>query len=130
LKLCGIEIQICHSTQVKKHAVANAYQTKEHVLAIGAPCHDARTLHVDMCVGEALSCAAVGTLSFCSRKVQGEYFAQFTGGRIAVEVVGVKGSHFRSPVEPKRSVLILSRSLPEAVRRAVTFSTNEVGPQT
>jgi hypothetical protein len=125
-----VEGQVCHSTQVKKHALANAYQTKEYVLANGAPCHDARTLHVDMCVGEALSCAAVCTLSFCGRKVQGEYFAQFTGGRIAVEVVGVKGSHFRSPVEPKRSVLILSRSMPAAMRRSVALSTKDVGPQT
>ncbi len=41
-----------------------------------------------------------------------------------------KRSHFRSPVEPKRSVLILSRSLPEVLRRSVALSTNDVGPQT
>src|SRR5260370_35472530 len=99
-------------------------------MASGAPSHDAGTLHVDMCIGKAVSCAAVDTLSFCSRKVQGEYFAQFTGGRVAVEEVGGKESHFRSPVEPKRSVLILSGSLPEALRIAVTFSRNDLGRPT
>jgi len=59
-----------------------------------------------------------------------KYFAQFTGGSVTVKVVGGKRDHFRSPVEPKRSVLILSRSMPEAMRRSVALSTKDVGPQT
>jgi hypothetical protein len=110
--------------------VANAYNTKEYVLANGASSHDAGTLHVHMRVGKALSCAAVRALSFCGRKVHSEYSAQFASGGVPVEVVGGKRSHFLSPVEPKRSVLILSRSMPEALRRLVALSTNEVGPQT
>ncbi len=125
-----IEIQICHAAQVKKHALANTYNTKEYVLANGAPSHDAGTLHVDMCLGKTLSCAAVRTLSFCGCKVQGEYLAQFAGGSITVKVVVGVRTHFRSPVGPKRSVLILSRPLPEAIRRSVAPSTNDVGPQT
>jgi hypothetical protein len=53
-----------------------------------------------------------------------------TSGSVGVEVVVGKQTHFRSPVEPKRSVLILSRSWPDAPRRSVAFSTNDVGPQT
>ena len=108
----------------------NTHKAKEYVLANGAPSHDARTLHIYMRVSEALYCAAVRTLPFCRRHVHAEDFAQFTSGSVAVEVVVSSRGHFRSPVEPKRSVLILSPSLPEALRRSVALSTNDVGPQT
>jgi hypothetical protein len=127
---CRIDAQVGHAADIKEHAVANTCKAKEYVLANGAPSDDAGTLHVYVRFSKALSCPAVGTLSFCGSNVHCEYLAQFTGSRVAVEVVGGKGIHFRSPVEPKRSVLILSRSMPEALRRSVVLSTKDVGPQT
>jgi len=64
-----------------------------------------------MRLGEALLCAAIGTLTFCARNIHREYSAQFTRGCISVKVVH-RCTHFRSPVAPKRSVLMLSRPSP------------------
>src|SRR5260370_41484034 len=50
-------------------------------------------------------------------------------GCISIQVVH-RCAHFRSPVAPKRSVLMYSRPWPAAIRRSVAFSTNDVGPQT
>jgi hypothetical protein len=82
--------------------VPSTYKAQEYVLTNGAPSSDARALHVYVRFSKALSCTAVRTLCLCGRNVHCEYLAQFTGSRVAVEVVGGKESHFRSPVEPKR----------------------------
>jgi hypothetical protein len=99
------------------------------MLANGAPRDNAWALNVHMHLGKASGCAAIRTLPFCSRHIRREYFAQFSGGNIAVKVV-ICCAHLRSPVEPKRSVLIFSRWFPAPIRRSVAFSTNDVGPQT
>jgi len=65
-------------------------------LANGAPSHDAGTLHVHMCVGKTLCCAALCTSSLGSRNVHSEYSAQFARGCISVKVVH-GCTHFRSP---------------------------------
>jgi len=106
------------------------YETKEYVLANGAPRHDAGSLHVQMRLGKPPYCTTVCTLSLCGRNIHGEDLAQVTRGGIPVDVISSICSHFRSPVGPKRSVLILLGSLPEAVRRLETLSTNDVGPHT
>src|SRR4029077_19196464 len=80
--------------------------------------------------GKALYCATTRALCFRSRNLHREYCAQFTGGSIAVKVVVGMRVHLRSPVGPKRSVLILSGLLPEALRKPTALSTNDVGPQT
>jgi hypothetical protein len=67
--------------------MADVYQTQYYLLADGAPRHDAWTLHVQMCFGKALRCATVRTLSYCCRNIRSKYFAQFTSGSVAVEVV-------------------------------------------
>src|SRR4029077_9159979 len=90
---------------------------------------EARTLHIQMCLRERFLGAAFGTLSLCCCNIHREYSAQFTCAGITVKIVH-RCIHFRSPVAPKRSVLILSRSWPASIRRSVVCSTNEVGPQT
>src|SRR5215469_6338727 len=97
--------------------------------AKGAPRDEARTLQIQMSLGEAPSCAAIGALSFCGGNVHREYSAQFTCCSITVKIVH-RCIHLRSPVAPKRSVLILLRSWPAEIRRSVACSTNDVGPQT
>src|SRR5712692_1672954 len=130
LELRCVEAQVCHATHVKEHALANIGKTKEYLLANGAPHHDAGTLHVHMRLGKALDRTALRTLSLCSCDIHGEYCAQCTCGSVTVKIVVDIGTHCRSPVGPKRSVLILSGLLPEAVRRPAALSTNDVGPQT
>jgi hypothetical protein len=125
-----VEDQTSHAAQVKAHALGSLYKTKEHVLTNGASRHDAGTLHVYMRLGKALYCAAVGTLFLCSCNIHGKYVAQLTCGSVTVKVVVVTRTHFRSPLGPKRSVLILSGLLPIAVRSLDAVSTNDVGPQT
>src|SRR5262249_56207731 len=88
-----------------------------------------RTLHIQVRFGKVFFCAAIGALSLCARDIQREYPAQFTGGSVTVKIVH-RCTHVCSPVAPKRSVLILSRSWPTAIRRSVVCSTNDVGPQT
>jgi hypothetical protein len=73
--------------QVKEHALASIYKTKEYVLTNGAPGHEAWSLHVYMCLSKALYCAAVRTLSHCSCNVHGKYVAQLTCGSVTVKVV-------------------------------------------
>jgi hypothetical protein len=63
------------------------YKTKEYLLANGAPRYDAGTLHVQMLLGKAPCCAAVRTLSLCSRNIHGKYVAQFTCRSVTVKVV-------------------------------------------
>jgi len=82
-----VEAQVCHATHVKEHALANIYKTKEYVIASGAPRHDAGTLHIQVRLGKPFCCAAVRTLSFCSRNIHGEYSAQFACGSVTVKVV-------------------------------------------
>jgi hypothetical protein len=116
--------------EVKERALASIYKTKKYVLTNGAPRHNAGTLHVYMRLGKALYCAAVRTLSFCSCNIHGKYVAQLTCSSVTVKVVIGIQTHCRSPVGPKRSVLILSGWLPKAVRSLAALSTNDVGPQT
>jgi hypothetical protein len=115
---------------VKEQALASLYKAKKHLLATGAPRHEAGTLRVQMRLGKALCCTAMRTLSLCSRNIHGKYVAQFTRGSVTIKVIVVLRTHFRSPVGPKRSVLILSGLFPMAVRRPATLSTKEVGPHT
>jgi hypothetical protein len=75
LELGRIHAQVRYAAHVKEPAVADIYQTKEHMLANGAARHDSGALHIQMCLSEALGCAAVRTLSFRSRNVHGEYGA-------------------------------------------------------
>jgi hypothetical protein len=116
--------------QVKEHALASTYKTKEYVLTNRAPRHEAGTSHVYTCLSKALYCAAVRTLPLRSCNIHGKYVAQFTCGSVTIKVVIGIQIHFRSPVGPKRSVLILSGLLPAAVRSLDALSTNDVGPQT
>src|SRR5690349_1885943 len=83
-----------------------------------------------MGLGKASFCAAVGAMSQGRRNIHSKYSAQFARRSITVEIVVIIRTHFRSPVGPKRSVLILSGLLPEAVRRLAALSTKDVGPQT
>jgi hypothetical protein len=83
-----------------------------------------------MCLSKALYCAAVRTLSLCSCNIHGKYVAQLTRGSVTIKVIIDIRIHYRSPVGPKRSVLIFSGSLPEAVRSLDALSTNDVAPQT
>src|SRR5215472_4374496 len=99
------------------------------MLAERAPRNEAGTLQIQMHIGKALLGATIPTLSFCGRNVHCEYHAQFTCGSITVKIVH-RCIHFRSPVAPKRSALILDRSWPAAINRSVAYSTNDVGPQT
>jgi hypothetical protein len=71
----------------------------------------------------------VSALPLCGRNVDGKDLAQFPGGGISVKVVGTF-IHFFPPEGPKRSVLILSAVLPQALRKPAALSTNGVGPQT
>jgi hypothetical protein len=125
-----VEDQTSHATQVKEHALSSIYKTKKYVLTNGAPGHEAGSLHVNVRFGKALYCAAVRTLSLCSCNIHGKYVAQLACGSVTIKVVIGIQTHCRSPVGPKRSVLILSGSLPEAVRSLDALSTNDVGPQT
>src|SRR5260370_393123 len=100
------------------------------MVAEGAPSDDAGTIQVHMCFGEALLRPTVSTLSFSCCDIRHKYSAELAGGGITVEVFLLRHTHFGPPVEPKRSVLILSLSWPEAPRRVVTLSTKDVGPQT
>src|SRR5215472_17983432 len=85
--LSRVEAEICHATDVQKHALANTCKTKEHVLANDATRHNAGALHVNMRLGKALFRAAVRTLSLCGRNIYRENFAQFPGGSVTVKVV-------------------------------------------
>src|SRR4029453_249590 len=116
--------------QVKEDALASIYKTKEYVLTNRAPGHEAWSLHVYMCLSKALYCAAVRTLSLCSCNIHGKYVAQLTCGSVTIKVVIDIRIHCRSPVGPKRSVLIFSGSLPEEVRSLDALSPNDVCPQT
>ena len=114
---------------VKKHVLTNIYDAEEYVFANCASCHNSRSLHVHMSLGEAFDRAAIRTLSLCGRDIHRKYAAQLPRGSITVNIVKV-WTHCRSPVGPKRSVLILSALWPQAVSRPARFSTNSVGPQT
>ena len=113
----------------KEHLLAHVCKPKQNVLANAAARYHARTLRIQVRLREAFLCAAVGTPSFCSRKIDREYLAQFSGSGVTVEVVHLC-THLRTPVGPKRSVLILSELLPQALRKLAALSTNGVGPQT
>jgi hypothetical protein len=67
--------------------LANTYKSKQHVLANGAPRHNARTFHVYMRFGKVLYRAAVRTLSLGSRNIHSEYFAQLTCGCVTVKII-------------------------------------------
>jgi hypothetical protein len=110
--------------------LANIHKTKEYVLASGASRHKTWAMHVYVCFRQALRSATFRALSRCSRDIDGKYSAQFTGGGIAVEVIVIRRIHFRSPVGPKRSVLIWSGRFPQATSKAAVLSTNDVGPHT
>lgn len=97
LELCGVDAQVVHAAHVKEHALADIYQPKEYLFANSAPGHQAGSLHIQMCFGKALDCAAVRTLSLCSRNVNRKYFAEFPSGCVAVEVVVFAWAHCRSP---------------------------------
>src|SRR5215470_6615273 len=90
---------------------------------------EARASHIQMCLRKAFLCSAIGALPLRAGNVYCEYSTQFTCGSIAIDVAH-RRIHFRSPVAPKRSVLIISRSEPAAIKSSVTYSTNDVGPQT
>lgn len=72
--------------QVKEHALASIYKTKEYVLTNGAPGHETWSLHVYMCLSKALCSAAVRTVSLCSCNIHGKYVAQFTRSSVTVKV--------------------------------------------
>ena len=108
----------------------SVYKTKDYVLTNGATRHEAGTLHVYMRLGKAFYCAAVRALSLCSCNIHGKYAAQLACGSVTIKVVIGIQTHYRSPVGPKRSVLILSGLLPIVVRSLDALSTNDVGPQT
>jgi hypothetical protein len=71
----------------------NIHKTEEYVLASGASRYKTGTMHVQVCFSQAFCGAAFRTPSLCSRDIDGEYFAQFTGGSIAVDVIVVNGTH-------------------------------------
>src|SRR5262249_34615756 len=123
-----VETQILHPTHVKEYTLVRIYQAQQDVLANAAARYHTRTLHVQMCLCETPFRAAVRALPFRSRNIDSEYLAQFPRSRVSVEVVHLC-THFRPPVGPKRSVLILSEPWPQALRKPAAFSTNGVGPQ-
>ena len=82
-----------------------------------------------MRLGKVLCRSTMRTLSLCSGDIHGEYVAQFTCGSVAVKVV-VVCELLRFSRGAKRSVRILSGSLPAAIRRLAALSTNDVGPHT
>src|SRR5262249_38411185 len=125
----SVQAQIRHAANIKEHPLAHSCEPKKDLLANAAARYETRTLHIQMRLCESLFRAAVRALSFRRRDIDGEYFAQFSRGRVTVEVVHLC-THFRSPVGPKRSVLILSEPLPQALRKPAALSTNGVGPQT
>jgi hypothetical protein len=57
------------------------------VFANGAPGDDTGAAHINMRLGKTLSCAAMCTLSDCSRNINGEYTAQFARNGVAVKVI-------------------------------------------
>jgi hypothetical protein len=117
----------CHARQGTP--LACIYKAEQDVLANAAARYNPGALHVQMRLGETFGRAAVRALSLCSRDIHHEYFAQFTSGSVAVKVVGMR-IHCFPPVGPKRSVMILSGRLPQALRKPAALSTNGVGPQT
>jgi len=117
------------AAEITEYSFLDIDQPQEYMSARRTSRDKARALHVQMCLGKQSLCAAIGTLSLCTRNIHHEYPAQFTCGSVTVKVIH-KCIHFRSPVAPKRSVLILSRSWLPAIRRLVACSTNDVGPQT
>jgi hypothetical protein len=68
------------------------------------------------------------TLAFRRSHIDAKYRAQVATGDVTVQTV--ISAHRRSPVAPKRSVLIRSGLFPAATRRPAALSTNDVGPQT
>ena len=62
-----------HTASVKKDPLMNIPKPEKYVLASGAPRHYAWTVHVQMCFGKALRCAAVCTPSLRSRDIDYEY---------------------------------------------------------
>jgi len=66
------------------------------------------------------------TLALRRSHIDAEYRAQVATGGVTVQTV--ISAHCRSPVAPKRSVLIRSGLFPAA--RPAALSTNDVGPQT
>jgi len=108
--------------------LVDIHKTKEYVLANGASRHKTWAMHVYVCFRQAFRSATFGAPARCSRDIEDEYFAQFAGGSITVEIIVVKGTHVRPPVGPKRSVLILSGRLLQLTSMAAVPSTNDVGP--
>src|SRR5207244_3524105 len=129
LLLCYVHGQVRHTAKIEEYAFLNIRESKEYMPAKRTSCNEAGTLRIQMRLGKATLCAAIRTLSFCAGNVHREYSAQFTCGSISVKIVH-RCTHFRSPVAPKRSVLIFLRSWPAAISRSVALSTNDVGPQT
>jgi hypothetical protein len=126
---CGVHDQIRYATDVKEHSLSHIGKPQQDVLANAAARYNAWALHVQMGFGEPSDRAAVSAFSFGGRNIDSEYLAQLPGSRVAVEIVHLC-THFRPPVGPKRSVLILSGPLPPALRKPATLSTNGVLPQT
>ena len=69
--------------------LSNIHKTKEYVLTGRASRHKTWAMHVYVCFCQAFRNAAFGTLSRCSCDIDGEYSAQFAGGRIAGQVKDV-----------------------------------------
>jgi hypothetical protein len=118
-----------HATEVKEHLLSHVGKPKQNMFANAAARYDAWALHVQMGLSEPSNRAAVSALSLRGRHIDSEYLTQLPSGRVTVEVAHLC-THFLPPVGPKRSVLILSGPLPQAVRKPAALSTNGVGPQT
>jgi len=81
--------------------IANIHKTKKYVLAGGASRHKTRAMHVQVCFSKTFRSAAFRAPSRCSRDIDGEYFAQFAGGSIAIEVIVVRGTHLGTSCRAK-----------------------------
>jgi hypothetical protein len=72
---CCVESQIRQTAQVEEYSLLNVRKPKQYMPAKRTSCDQAWALHIQMRLGKAPSCAAIGTLSFGGRNIHCEYSA-------------------------------------------------------
>ena len=127
-RLPGRQVQVRHPSDIEESALTRVYEPKQNVLTNSTARDEAGAINVYVSISKAPLCSTISTLSFCGGQIHFENHVQFPAGGVAVQIIDIC-IHLCSPVEPKRSVLILCRSIPAAMSRSVACSTNDVGPQ-
>src|SRR5215468_9226124 len=100
-----IETKVRHTPEVEECTLPDMHQSQQDVSAKRTSRDEAGTLRVQMCFCKPSLCSAIAALALCARNIHRKNSAQFTCSSITVQVVH-RWIHFRSPVAPKRSVLI------------------------